>query len=100
MNPLHKLARKLTPVSTVIMMMMRPRLRPLSSTSRGNRGEVFVTTQGGLSKGAGDGSFRLACIGSIEMILSSPDMMVLMFEEAKGTMEQAVCLKLLSLFNL
>lgn len=82
MNPLHKLAEKLTPVSTVIIMMMRPCLRPLSSISRSTGGESGAI-KGGLIGRAGDRSLRLVCTGSIEMTLNSSDMIVLALKEKK-----------------
>lgn len=75
-------------MSAVIIIIMRPFLRPLSSTSRGTREELSETIQGGLSRGVGDGSLRLVSIGPIEMTVSSSDMIVLGFGEGKGIMNR------------
>ena len=76
------------PVSAAIMMMMRPCLRPLVSDSRGSRRESSKLTRGGfISGGTGE---KLACVGSIEIMVNSSDMLVLNLDDwrMKGGKEQ------------
>jgi hypothetical protein len=90
MNPLHKLLRKLTPVSTVIMTTIRPCFRPPSSRSRGTREEfpgingisavvckpvgTGEDIKGGFSKGAGKEA--LLFDGTNSMADNSSDIMI------------------------